>query len=210
MFNFISKIGLTSQYALIGTFGLVTGIATYKHVKQRYIRDEIDISLSTFFDVNGKEFSSLLRDTGSIIIGSFPLAYLTQWSFMPNDIDVFIPFNKEDVLIKYLLDNGFSKTDKYDEYYKTLSQISRIIEFTKNNKRIQLIILSDKTYSIKDVINTIDFDICKVGYDGNKIMTSDDILEGIKRCEIKIHKECSEQRKKKYQARGFKFVGELK
>lgn len=149
------------------------------------------------FDIDGKKFASLLEQTGSIIAGSFPLAYLTEWSFAPNDMDVWIPFNKEDVFFEFLLEHcGFQKNvskyydnalDRFEYRNTSLTHyVSSIKELVKNNKCIQLIILSENMPNTKDVLKRFDYNICKVGYDGNNICVNDEVLESIKRREVTI------------------------
>jgi hypothetical protein len=153
--------------------------------------------ISEMFDIDGQKFASLLEQTGSIIAGSFPLAYLTEWSFTPNDMDVWIPFNKEDAFFEFLLEHcGFKKdvSKYYDnafdgfEYRNTslTHYVSSIKELVKNGKCIQLIILSEKMPNAKDVLKRFDYNICKVGYDGNNILVNDEVLEAIKRREVTI------------------------
>lgn len=157
------------------------------------------------FGVDGAALSALLKKHEAILAGSFPLAYLTEWSFEPNDLDIWIPYTACDDFYALLTENGFEKdTSKYDTMnfgafqYRLTSlahYVSSVKEFVKDSKRIQLMELksvamqpNDRTTLFitcpRDVLKRFDYNICKVGYDGEHLLVEDSVRESIKQREI--------------------------
>ena len=162
-------------------------------------------NISDKFGVNGEEFAKLLQENNALVAGSFVVSYLMDWSFEPNDMDVWVYSSKAYYIHSYLYKNGFKKDiskyyennfdeeNKFDGFDYRLTSLSKYLhnvsEYVKDDKRIQVMELvnannNDKKYNpvknVKDVIDKFDINICKVGFDGKNILVSESVMNSIK------------------------------
>lgn len=149
--------------------------------------------LISSYDINFSEFRIALHQTGGIVAGSAALsAYLNQEGidpgFKPNDLDIFIPGIKQnvidamgniipnqyyikslDTMTKFLAPYGYIKNNKFntirsESYYNTIQGIQNVTGFTNsNNKEIQVIIIN--SYNIIDhIFKNFDLSVCVSWY----------------------------------------------
>lgn len=149
--------------------------------------------LISSYDINFSEFRIALHQIGGIVAGSAALsAYLNQEGiepgFKPNDLDIFIPGIKQnviddmgniipnqyyikslDAMAKFLAPYGYIKNNKFntvdnEPYYNTIQGIQNVTSFTnKKNKEIQLIIIN--SYNLIDhIFKDFDLSVCVSWY----------------------------------------------
>jgi hypothetical protein len=64
----------------------------------------------SLFDLDKNEFDTVLRNTGSLIGGSFALYCITgddEVATEDSDIDVYIPYHQKDKMVQYFIDNDY-------------------------------------------------------------------------------------------------------
>jgi hypothetical protein len=190
--------------------------------------------LSQDFELDVKEFSQLLYVTQGIVAGSSVLSAYTGL-FKPNDLDIWvyrqIPTNGPVHPLNYMAERnimdlyvyvlekqgyhrqGYNMSPSSEGYNDGDLQrtIKNIVNFTKNDKKIQIIYTN---YQVEEVIEGFDFTICKIYWKVSKILTGTiisnymkDIHEGIFYSNKDTSKPRELLRKEKYESRGFTFKG---
>ena len=108
----------------------------------------------------------MLKETNSIVAGSFPLQIYLNETWNSSDMDIFthdrsvlsfFGIDPEDTNNKNEIGRTYNSIAAYKNFCDTLYEVRH------NGLRVQ-IILSDKL----DMIENFDFDVCKIYFDGSK------------------------------------------
>ena len=121
------------------------------------------IDIAKFFD--------LIRSTQSSISGGIVLQSILAEEWLDSDIDIYCHVSKVQTLVDFFKMNDNSHPRHEGRYpdlavYNLMDQV-----ITDNYYKVQLIVLKDDV-SIPDFINTFDFDLNKVIYDGYRISST--------------------------------------
>ena len=162
---------------------------------------------SDLCEVDIEEFIKMLKETNSIIAGSYPMAVCVGRTFNPSDIDI---FTKGDKMREYLDEIFEEKSSKeHETYYKCSDFIkTKVYEYQAKNIKIQLIDVFDKL-PLEGVVDKFDLDFCKVFFDGDNTYVNEAFLN--RTCEYDLTKTPSQkthERIIKYAARGFVVTNE--
>lgn len=148
--------------------------------------------------LDGREFCNLLRETGSVISGSFPLQVVSNCYWPESDIDIF----SNDEGTAKLVEDYLSKTTEYepipdmgfitrDYNYASLADgasldITTLVPYSKpsgakgrlTKPRIQVIHHAPKKIQVEmgfvrdtgSIVDHFDLDFCKLRFDGDRLL----------------------------------------
>jgi hypothetical protein len=175
--------------------------------------------------INVDEFIKTLKNTDSIIAGSYPLQVYHDETWEGSDIDIFTA----NTVMKEYMDKNFErnitlKSNNYDKFIKSSNNknydkfikssnnknyehskyiISELIEYNTSTIKIQLIIIKN-IKKITHIVRNFDFDFCKTTFDGKEFNITDEGKNKVGNCSSK-EAPCVLRyfRLIKYESRGF-------
>ena len=187
----------------------------------------INARLARIFGDTLPEFKKILRDTGSIISGSFVVQCILQEEWEGSDVDIYVGTETAPLIddvgtshpittVEDFLYTRHKYTQQYyaaNRYGTILNDIQWIRNYEANGQQLQVIQVSKKASFLYDyIVDRYDFDICKAVYgvdhrgrDYVKIYALDEIIA--KRTTFNYYNRLGESvgRCHKYRARGFHF-----
>jgi len=140
------------------------------------------------YDIEFSQFQDIIIKTNSLVAGSSALAqYLKQegveYSFVPNDIDIFIngQDNKDSMVtflkkLGYIIGPKFNDTSYITSDYKNMTGIECVLSFINNNeKEIQLIVLENDSDVHEFIYCNFDLSCCVTWWnaENNRFATID-------------------------------------
>lgn len=163
------------------------------------------------YDFEEIEFLELLKKTNSVVGGSYSLAaYIEDHlykSFDCNDLDIFIQDQKDnkniEIIIDYLVQKDYklNSDSKCNDHYRS-NNITKVLEYSKNDKKVQLIVLN---VPFESHLQTFDLECCKAYWHNTKekLLGHNDILKMKTTINIDHLNKNTLERCKKYIDRGF-------
>ena len=150
------------------------------YLSKRYLTQLESRITQSFTEVNNlshrhridiAKFFDLIRSTQSSISGGIVLQSILAEEWLDSDIDIYCHVSKVQTLVDFFKMNDNSHPRHEGRYpdlavYNLMDQV-----ITDNYYKVQLIVLKDDV-SIPDFINTFDFDLNKVIYDGYRISST--------------------------------------
>lgn len=217
-------VEICSYLNLLDKYNFLIALKYYDMIKQHII-NEINHRLMNIFGNQLSDFKQCMKNTGSIISGSFILQCILKedWN---SDIDIYVPMigntiyppsgNKDETnFIKSDVDNfmyyQMNFKGRHDIYADLNSVIKYVRNYYKQNQIIQIIGIDIARHDVSTFINdTFDFSICKNAYyfDGkdNLVLSNlNNIYHKMLNFESKNAVQSSISRYYKYQKRGFVF-----
>lgn len=187
IFGFLRPLDLLNTRGLNKSFLLVSAIILQTNLKKTKVFDGVPPEIFSMLDEN------------CLLSGSSVLQFLLGEVYEKSDFDLFVTKQKVQELTDVLFKHSFARRINFNENYPTNL---RVIDFTRDQTKIQLVIVEDPLASISD----FDFKIVKNVYDGNRFLTNYTCLSTkteylLSNCYYK------EIRLNKYRSRGFTFIG---
>ncbi|KAJ7221908.1 hypothetical protein C8J57DRAFT_1253834 [Mycena rebaudengoi] len=107
-----------------------------------YIRDRIKETLELYVS-SSAELLKILGKTRSIISGSVPLAILTGGTFVPHDLDIYVPASQEETMLNLLeLHFGCTSEASSNGEYADQGEVSTIRWMTSTDRSCKLNIMT--------------------------------------------------------------------
>ncbi|KAG6849440.1 hypothetical protein H0H93_008517 [Arthromyces matolae] len=125
-------------------------VAAVSQVLRDIVHQHVKLTTERAFQLVGldaKHILPLLRDTNSVISGSFVLLLLNPWTFIPHDVDIYVPGGKTDQVIEEICRRydltliGKTPTPEWDtaNEYVDVSHIRRVFAYGRDGVSVNII-----------------------------------------------------------------------